>query len=93
MAGHLIAVEADIANGLPGTTVIGLGDTAVAQARDRVRAAVLNAGHRWPQQRITLALSPAGIPKKGAGFDLAMAVALLAADEVIPPRRGRVHGC
>jgi magnesium chelatase family protein len=85
VAGHLIAVEADIAHGLPGTTVIGLGDTAVAQARDRVRAAVLNAGHRWPQRRITLALSPAGIPKKGAGFDLAMAVALLAADEVIPP--------
>jgi magnesium chelatase family protein len=85
VAGHLIAVEADIANGLPGTTVIGLGDTAVTQSRDRVRAAVLNAGHRWPPRRITLALSPAGIPKRGAGFDLAMAVALLAADEVVPP--------
>jgi magnesium chelatase family protein len=84
VAGHLIAVEADIANGLPGTTVIGLGDTAVTQSRDRVRAAVLNAGHRWPPRRITLALSPAGIPKRGAGFDLAMAVALLAADEVVP---------
>jgi magnesium chelatase family protein len=84
VAGHLIGVEADIANGLPGTTVIGLGDTAVAQARDRVRAAVLNAGYRWPPHRITLALSPAGIPKRGAGFDLAMAVALLAADGAVP---------
>lgn len=84
VVGHLIAVEADIANGLPGTTVIGLGDTAVTQSRDRVRAAVLNAGYRWPQRRITLALSPAGMPKRGAGFDLAMAVALLAADGVVP---------
>ena len=48
IAGHLIAVEADLAAGLPGTTVIGMGDAAVTQARDRIRAAVLNSGQKWP---------------------------------------------
>lgn len=84
VAGRLIAVEADIASGLPCTTVIGLGDAAVLQARDRVRAAVLNSGHSWPNRRITLALSPAGLPKRGAGFDLALAAAVLAAGDVVP---------
>lgn len=86
LAGHLVRVEADLANGLPGTTVIGMGDAAVSQARDRVRAAVLNSGQKWPDKRITLALSPAGLPKKGASFDLALAVALLAAAGVVPAR-------
>lgn len=84
VAGYVVDVEVDIANGLPGTSVVGMGDTAVAQVRDRVRAAVLNSGHRWPLQRITVSLAPAGIHKRGAGFDLAMAVALLAAAEVVP---------
>ena len=65
IAGHLVAVEADLAAGLPGTTVIGMGDAAVTQARDRVRAAVLNSGQKWPDRRITLALSPAALPKRG----------------------------
>ena len=90
VSGHLIQVEADLAGGLPGTTVIGLGDAAVYQARDRVRAAVMNSGHRWPDKRITLALSPAALPKKGAAYDLALAVALLEAAGVVP--RGRVGG-
>ncbi len=84
VAGHLVAVEADLAPGLPGTMVIGLGDAAVCQARDRVRAAVMNSGQKWPEKRITLALSPAALPKRGAGFDLALAVALLAAAGVVP---------
>ncbi|WP_090482522.1 ATP-binding protein [Nakamurella panacisegetis] len=84
VSGELVKVEADLANGLPATTVIGLGDVAVTQARDRVRSAVVNSGHRWPEKRITLALSPAALPKRGAGFDLAMAVAVLAAAEIIP---------
>ncbi|GGL90454.1 YifB family Mg chelatase-like AAA ATPase [Nakamurella endophytica] len=86
VTGQLVAVEADLAPGLPGTTVIGLGDAAVVQARDRVRAAVLNSGHKWPEKRITVALSPAGVPKRGAGYDLAMAVALLAAAGVVGPQ-------
>lgn len=84
IAGQLVTVEADLAPGLPGTTVIGMGDAAVNQARDRIRAAVLNSGHRWPDRRITLALSPAALPKRGAGFDLALAVAVLAAAGVVP---------
>ncbi len=85
IAGHLVAVEADLAQGLPGTTVIGTGDAALTQARDRIRAAVLNSGHRWPDRRITLALSPAALPKRGAGYDIALAVAVLAAAGVVPP--------
>jgi magnesium chelatase family protein len=77
--GALVSVEADLAMGLPGTTIIGLGDTAVQQARDRVRAALVNSGQRWPDRRITLALSPAALPKQGSAFDLAIAVAVLAA--------------
>ena len=84
IAGHLVAVEADLAAGLPGTTVIGMGDAAVTQARDRVRAAVLNSGQKWPDRRITLALSPAALPKRGAGYDIALAVAVLAAAGSIP---------
>lgn len=80
VGGHLVRVEAHLAGGLPGTSVIGMGDAAVSQARDRVRAAVLNSGRKWPDKRITLALSPAALPKKGAGFDLALAVAVLEAD-------------
>ncbi len=86
VAGQLVAVEADLANGLPATTVIGLGDVAVTQARDRVRSAVINSGAKWPDRRITLALSPAALPKRGAGFDLALAIAVLAAAEVVPAR-------
>jgi magnesium chelatase family protein len=84
ISGHLIAVEADLAQGLPGTTVIGMGDAAVTQARDRIRAAVMNSGYRWPDRRITLALSPAALPKRGAGYDMALAVAVLAAAGVVP---------
>lgn len=84
VAGQLITVEADLANGLPGTTVIGLGDVAVTQARDRVRSAILNTGQKWPDKRITLALSPAALPKRGAAFDLALAIAVLAAAQSVP---------
>lgn len=82
--GHLVEVEADLARGLPGLTVIGLPDAALGEARDRVRAAVVNSGQAWPQRRITLALSPASLPKRGSGFDLALAAAILAAAGVVP---------
>jgi magnesium chelatase family protein len=81
--GQVVSVEADLANGLPGTTVIGMGDVAVQQARDRVKAAVVNSGQKWPERKITLALSPASLRKHGSGFDLAIAVAVLAAAEVV----------
>jgi magnesium chelatase family protein len=90
--GHVVEVEADLAQGLPGLTVIGLPDAALAEARDRVRAAVVNSGQPWPQRRVTLALSPAWLPKRGSGFDLALAAAVLAAQGVVPPEAlaGRV---
>jgi len=82
--GHLVEVEADLANGLPRMTLIGLPDASLHEARDRVRAAVVNSGHRWPDRRITVGLFPATLPKAGSGFDLAMAVAVLCAASVVP---------
>lgn len=84
LEGHLVEVEADLAQGLPGLTVIGLPDAALAESRDRVRAAVVNSGQSWPQRRITLALSPAALPKRGSAFDLALAAAVLAANGAVP---------
>jgi magnesium chelatase family protein len=82
--GHLIEVEADIASGLPATILIGLPDTALREARDRIRAAIVNSGESWPNSKITVGLSPATLPKRGSGFDLAIAIAILAAAEVVP---------
>jgi len=82
--GHLIEVEADIAQGLPMTILVGLPDTALREARDRIRAAIVNSGESWPQQKITVGLSPASLPKRGSGFDLAIAVAIMAANEALP---------
>ena len=90
--GHVVEVEADLAQGLPGLAVIGLPDASLAEARDRIRAAIVNSGEAWPQRRMTLALSPAALPKRGSSFDLAMAAALLAGAGVVPAAalRGRV---
>ena len=81
---HLIEVTADIASGLPATILIGLPDTALREARDRVRAAIVNSGQNWPASKITVGLSPASLPKRGSGFDLSIAVAILAAAEAVP---------
>ena len=85
--GMLVEIEAHIGPGLPGLQMVGLPDTALSEARDRVRAAVLNTGERWPPRRVTLALSPATLPKGGSSYDLALACALLAADRRIPSER------
>lgn len=82
--GHLVEVEADLAPGLPGLALVGLPDTALSEARDRVRAAVVNSGFAWPGQRITVGLSPAALPKAGSSFDLAIAATVLAAHGVVP---------
>ncbi len=84
VVGHLVEVEADLAHGLPGLTLVGLPDAALSESRDRIRAAVVNSGEPWPQHRITLNLSPASLPKSGSGFDLALAVCVLAAAERVP---------
>jgi magnesium chelatase family protein len=84
--GHVVEVEADLAAGIPAFVLIGLPDATMQEARDRVRAAVVNSGRTWPQRRITLALSPAALPKRGSAFDLAMAVAVLVASEALPAK-------
>ena len=84
VTGHLVEVEADLAPGLPGVVISGLPDTALHEARDRVRAAVVNSGQRWPNRRITLNLLPATLPKFGSAFDLAIAVALLGGSGELP---------
>src|ERR1700738_2490468 len=82
--GHPVEVEADIENGLVGLLLVGLPDTALREARDRIRAAIINSREAWPQRRITVGLSPASLPKRGSSFDLGMAVAILAAAGVAP---------
>src|SRR4051794_40197733 len=84
MQGHLVQVEADITLGLPAFSLVGLPDASLSESRARVRAATANSGHPLPQRRITVNLSPAGLPKAGTGFDLAIAVALLAAAQIAP---------
>ena len=64
--GVLVEIEAHIGPGLPGLQMVGLPDAALSEARDRVRAAVLNSGQRWPPRRMTLALSPATLPRLAA---------------------------
>ncbi|WP_322752122.1 MULTISPECIES: YifB family Mg chelatase-like AAA ATPase [unclassified Frankia] len=90
--GHLVEVEADLANGLPAITLVGLPDAALHEAKDRIRAAIVNSGQAWPNQRITVGLFPATLPKSGSGFDVAMAAAVLGAAATVPPEslRGRV---
>ncbi len=80
----MVEVESDISNGLPGFVLVGLPDATLNEARDRVRAALLNSGEEWPQRRRTVSMSPADLPKKGSHFDLAIAVAVAAAGGTVP---------
>jgi magnesium chelatase family protein len=84
VTGHVVEVEVDIANGLVGMILVGLPDTALREARDRIRAAIVNSGEQWPQRKITVGLSPASLPKRGSWFDLAIAIALLTAAGAVP---------
>lgn len=76
---HLIRVEVDVTNGLPGFTIVGLPDAAVREARERVRSAVRNSGYQFPLQRVTVNLAPADLRKEGSGLDLPIAMGILAA--------------
>src|ERR1700716_4476103 len=82
--GHPVEIEADIQNGLPGLLLVGLPDTALREARDRIRAAIVNSREEWPQRKITVGLSPASLPKRGSWFDLAIAIGILAAAGKVP---------
>ena len=77
-------VEVDIHSGLPTFTVVGLGDAAVRESRDRIRAAIQNSGFEFPARRITANLAPAFLRKTGPGFDAAIALGVLAASGQVP---------
>jgi len=79
-----VTVEVDIRRGLPAFSVVGLPDRAVRESRERVRAALANSGASFPQQRVTVNLAPASLRKTGPSFDLAIAVAVVAADGDLP---------
>ena len=79
-----VTVEVHLANGLPGVTLVGLPETEVKEARDRVRAAILNSGFEFPQKRITINLAPADLPKESGRFDLPIALGILAASGQVP---------
>ena len=85
--GHLVTVEVDIADGVPMYSLLGLPDTALSESRERVRAAMVNCAEKWPNKKVTVSLSPAWLPKSGSGFDLAICIALLSAQETISPER------
>jgi magnesium chelatase family protein len=81
---HLIEVEVDIGGGLPQFSVVGLPDATVRESRDRVRAALKNTGFDFPIKKITVNLAPADLKKEGAGLDLAIAIGILVAQDVLP---------
>ena len=81
--GHPVSVEVHAGNGLPGFTIVGLPDASCREARDRVRAAILSSGLKWPSDRVTVNLAPSDFRKVGAGLDLPIALGVLAASRQI----------
>ncbi|NPB06436.1 MAG: YifB family Mg chelatase-like AAA ATPase [Aquificae bacterium] len=86
--GFPVEVEADVSRGLPSFQLVGLPDSSVKEARERVRSAVKNAGFSFPQSRITVNLSPSDLKKQGTHYDLPIAVSLLIASGQLPPVEG-----
>ena len=82
-----IRVEVHLGPGLPGIGIVGLPETAVRESKDRVRAAMDNAGYKRPSWRITVSLAPADLPKEGARFDLPIAMGVLAASKQVDRER------
>jgi len=79
-----VTIEAHLTGGLPALAIVGLPETAVREARDRVRSALLNSGFEFPARRVTINLAPADLPKEGGRFDLGIALAILAASGQLP---------
>ena len=84
---HHVTVEVDVRPGLPGFVIVGLADTAVREARERIASAIRNSGYDFPPRRITANLAPADVPKAGPGLDLPLACAVLAASGQLPAGR------
>jgi magnesium chelatase family protein len=86
-----VSVEVHLSNGLPGFTMVGLAETAVKESKDRVRSAIINSQFEFPCRRITVNLGPADLPKTGSGFDLPIALGILAASGQIPKQKLDAH--
>ena len=84
VAAPAVTVEVHLSGGLPGTSIVGLPETAVKEARDRVRVAIQNAQLEYPARRVTVSLAPADLPKDGGRFDLPIALGILAAAGHVP---------
>ena len=80
----LVSIEAHLSNGLPSFHMVGLPETAVKESKDRVRSAIINSHFEFPARRITVNLAPAELPKEGSRFDIAIAIAILAASDQLP---------
>ncbi|WP_313382696.1 YifB family Mg chelatase-like AAA ATPase [Pantoea sp.] len=87
----LVTLEAHISSGLPALTLVGLPETTVKEARERVRSAIINSGFSFPAKRITINLAPADLPKEGGRYDLPMALAILVASEQLPEAKLAQH--
>ncbi|GAB3125739.1 YifB family Mg chelatase-like AAA ATPase [Tsukamurella serpentis] len=85
--GAVVEIEGCIGAGLPAVHLVGLPDTALKESRDRIRAAIVNIGVKFPDTRVTVALSPATLPKVGSVYDLPLAIAILLAAERVPNSR------
>ncbi|KTD05605.1 YifB family Mg chelatase-like AAA ATPase [Fluoribacter gormanii] len=88
---HPVSVEVHLSNGLPGFTIVGLAETAVKESKDRVRSAIINSQFEFPCRKITVNLGPADLPKTGSGFDLPIALGILAASNQIPKNQLANH--
>lgn len=86
-----VSVEVHLSNGLPGFTIVGLAETAVKESKDRVRSAIINSQFEFPCRKITVNLAPADLPKTGSGFDLPIAIGILAASGQIPAQKLATH--
>ncbi|KTD45421.1 competence related protein ComM [Legionella quinlivanii] len=86
-----VSVEVHLAYGLPSFTIVGLPETAVKESKDRVRSAIVNSQFEFPCRKITVNLAPAELPKSGSGFDLPIAIGILAASGQIPPAKLSDH--
>lgn len=87
--GYKVDVETDVSNGLPHFEIVGLGDTAIKEAKERVRSAIKNSAYNYPNKRITINLAPADIKKEGSLYDLAIAVSILSCDEELEIKNER----
>ncbi len=86
-----VSVEVHLSNGLPGFTIVGLPETAIKESRERVRSAILNSQFEFPYRKITVNLAPADLPKTGSGFDLPIALGILAASGQVPLEKLATH--